>query len=86
MQPREIFRPALECNAKGVIIAHNHPSGDPTPSEDDIINTKKLQKFGETFGFPLLDHVIIGYGEYYSMLQKKSEHCSHPYNKNNRKI
>jgi DNA repair protein RadC len=85
MNSREIFRPALECNAKGVIIAHNHPSGDPAPSKDDITNTKKLQKFGENFGFPLLDHIIIGYGKYYSILQEKGEHFPNPY-KNNGKI
>ncbi|PIN70842.1 hypothetical protein COV94_01020, partial [Candidatus Woesearchaeota archaeon CG11_big_fil_rev_8_21_14_0_20_57_5] len=58
--PREIFRPAIQKSAKSVIIAHNHPSGDPTPSEEDQQLTRAIAKAGELIGIPLLDHIIIG--------------------------
>lgn len=57
---REIFQKALLANAVQIILVHNHPSGDPTPSKDDIFVTKKLKELGEFIGVPLVDHIIIG--------------------------
>lgn len=58
--PRELFREAITMNSASVIIAHNHPSGDPTPSRDDISVTKRLSQTGELIGIAVLDHLIIG--------------------------
>lgn len=72
VHPREVFSPALTTHAAGIIVSHNHPSGDPEPSEDDIILTKRLQEAGKILGIEVLDHVIIGKeGQYYSMKEKK---------------
>lgn len=60
VHPREVFRAAILANASRIIIAHNHPSGDPTPSREDYRVTEQLQKAGEVLGIPLLDHVVIG--------------------------
>ncbi len=68
MHPREIYAPALECHAAGVILAHNHPSGDPTPSSADRENTTRAQAAGELLGISLLDHVVIGRRGYVSVL------------------
>ena len=62
VHPREIFRHAIRLGAVSVIVAHNHPSGDPTPSEEDIEETKRLRETGELVGIPLDDHVVIGCG------------------------
>ena len=58
--PREVFREAISASAASVILAHNHPSGDPEASEDDIRLTKKLAEAGEIIGIDVLDHIIIG--------------------------
>lgn len=58
--PRELFIEALQKNATAIVILHNHPSGDPTPSQDDIDTTARIKKAGELIGIPLLDHIIIG--------------------------
>lgn len=58
--PREVFLTALRHRAVFVVIIHNHPSGDPTPSTDDLLITRRLQESGEMLGIPLLDHIIIG--------------------------
>lgn len=60
IHPREIFEPAIRQSAAEIIIAHNHPSGDPTPSDSDIVLTKRLVAAGELLGITVLDHVIIG--------------------------
>ena len=57
---REVFREAVRWSAKSVVVAHNHPSGDPTPSEDDVAITKELVTAGELLGVKLQDHLIIG--------------------------
>lgn len=66
IEPKEIFRPAFNSACAEIIIAHNHPSGDPTPSEEDITFTNHLQKAGEIMGIPLVDHVIIARSSYFS--------------------
>jgi len=70
IHPREIFKEAVKESAYAMILLHNHPSGDPTPSEQDIEITKKLRKASEILEIPVLDHVIIGSGKYFSMKEK----------------
>ena len=60
LHPREIFRQAIRLGAVSVIVAHNHPSGDPAPSDEDIAETKRLREVGDLVGIPLDDHVVIG--------------------------
>ena len=62
LHPRDIFRHAIRLGAVSVIVAHNHPSGDPAPSNEDIEETKRLREAGEIVGIPLDDHVVIGAG------------------------
>lgn len=69
--PRELFIEALECNAVSIILLHNHPSGDPTPSRDDILLTKRVKDAGDLIGIELLDHIIIGNNCYISFAEEK---------------
>ncbi len=69
-KPKEILYMAVRENSSAMIIVHNHPSGDPEPSEDDIKITKKLAEAGEVIGIPLQDHIIIGDGRYISMKER----------------
>lgn len=66
VHPREVFKPALACTAASVIIAHNHPSGDPAPSREDREVTRVLVEAGRLLDVPLHDHVIVGADSYYS--------------------
>lgn len=66
IHPREIFNEAIKALASRIILVHNHPSGDPEPSNEDLDITKKLIDVGELVGIEVLDHVIIGDGHYYS--------------------
>ena len=67
--PREVFKSAVLSNAASIIAIHNHPSGDPTPSKEDLEATRRLKNAGDILGIPLLDHVIVGSitGKKYSM-------------------
>jgi len=65
--PREIFHPAIESHAAGIILVHNHPSGDPSPSKDDIELTKQVHEASKIVDIDLLDHVIIGAQDYRSL-------------------
>ncbi|MDO4485224.1 MAG: DNA repair protein RadC [Bacillota bacterium] len=65
--PREVFVSAVKRSAGSVVFLHNHPSGDPTPSETDIVTTRRLMEAGNILGIPVLDHIIIGDGTYVSM-------------------
>jgi DNA repair protein RadC len=65
-QPREVFREALLASASRVVIFHNHPSGDPDPSQDDVLVTRRMMEAGEAMGIPVMDHIILGAGRYYS--------------------
>ena len=58
--PREVFREAIACGSSAIVLAHNHPSGDPTPSGEDIRLTRELVAAGKVIGIPVLDHVILG--------------------------
>lgn len=67
--PREVFREAIREGAVSLIVAHNHPSGDPTPSPEDIAVTKRLKEVGDMLDIRLLDHVILGERRYVSLHQ-----------------
>jgi DNA repair protein RadC len=69
IHPREIFREAIKQGANRLIVAHNHPSGELEPSMEDIKTTEKLLKGGQFLGIPLLDHLILGNGNYQSIRQ-----------------
>ena len=67
VHPRELYKAAILANAASVIVAHNHPSGDPTPSAEDLALTKRLTEAGQLLGIPILDSVTIGCaGRYHS--------------------
>jgi len=66
VHPREVFKAAILTNAAAIIVAHNHPSGDPTPSVEDREITQRLRQAGEILGIKLLDHVVLGHGHYHS--------------------
>ena len=67
VHPREVFKPAIVAGAASIIVAHNHPSGDPAPSRDDINVTTRLKEAGDILGIGVLDHIIIGDGCYKSL-------------------
>ena len=71
VHPREVFRFAITNNANSIILSHNHPSGDPSPSHEDILITKRLQEAGKLIGIKVLDHIIIGHDRYISLREKK---------------
>jgi len=70
VHPRETFVRAILNNAASIILCHNHPSGDPTPSQADIDITRRLAEAGELLGIAVLDHIIIGDGNYVSLKEK----------------
>ena len=70
IHPRDIFQRAILSNAASVILAHNHPSGDPTPSSEDTELTKKLVDAGKILDIPILDHVVIGDGKFVSLKER----------------
>ncbi len=72
LHPREIFRPAIKNAASRIIIVHNHPSGDPTPSQEDLEVTEKIEKAGEELQIKVLDHVIVGKEGFWGWREDKS--------------
>jgi DNA repair protein RadC len=60
VHPREVFRPLIKCAAAGGVLVHNHPTGDPTPSHEDLELTRRLREVGLLLGIPVIDHVVIG--------------------------
>ena len=70
VHPREVFGPAIRESAGGIVLVHNHPSGDPEPSAEDIEVTRRLCAVGELVGIRVLDHVVIGDGRYVSFLER----------------
>jgi DNA repair protein RadC len=70
VHPREVFKKAIQESAAAIILAHNHPSGDPEPSPEDIELTKRLLESGNLIGIEVLDHIIVGDGEYVSLKEK----------------
>jgi len=69
VHPREIFREAVKCSAAAMIVCHNHPSGDPTPSREDIKTTRRLIEAGTIVGIQVLDHLVFGKGKCVSIMK-----------------
>jgi len=67
VHPREVFGPAVREGAGAIVVAHNHPSGDPRPSRQDLAVTERLVRVGETLGIPLLDHLVLGQDAFVSL-------------------
>lgn len=72
VHPREVYAPAMLHHAAAIMVAHNHPSGDPKPSFEDEEVTRMLSRSGKVLGIPMIDHVIIGDGNYYSFLENEA--------------
>lgn len=70
MRVAEVFREAVRRNAPSIMVVHNHPSGDPTPSEEDVSATQRLRQAGDLLGIDVLDHLIVGGGKFVSLRQK----------------
>jgi DNA repair protein RadC len=70
VHPREVFMAAIKDNAAAVILAHNHPSGNVEPSEDDTEVTKRMVEAGEILGIPVLDHLVFGRATWYSFAER----------------
>lgn len=68
--PREVFRPAISNGAVSIIVAHNHPSGDPSPSRQDVELTARLREVGELIGIPVVDHLVIVEDGYHSFADR----------------
>jgi DNA repair protein radc len=70
VHPREVFRPAIKRGSASIICLHNHPSGDPTPSPEDISLTRRLHEAGSLIGIDVLDHIVIGDGRFVSLKEQ----------------
>lgn len=75
VHPREVFRPLIRMAAAAAVVAHNHPSGDPTPSPEDVFLTRRLREVGEIVGIPVLDHIVVGRGSYVSLAERLGHEC-----------
>lgn len=71
--PRETFKTAILANSSSIILAHNHPSGDPAPSQEDINLTRRIKEAGEILGIELMDHIIIGSDGKFSSLKSSGQ-------------
>ena len=67
--PREVFREATAASAAAIVLFHNHPSGDPTPSKDDLLVTRRMLRAGDIMGIDVIDHLILAEQRYYSMAE-----------------
>jgi DNA repair protein RadC len=70
VHPREVFKEALDARAAGLILFHNHPSGDPEPSSDDLSLTRRLVQAGQLMGIEVIDHLVLGAGRFVSLSQR----------------
>ena len=70
VHPRSVFQTACLSNAAAIILLHQHPTGDPNPSSEDIAITRRLKEAGEIMGIKVLDHIIVGDGEYLSFVER----------------
>ena len=69
--PREVFSEALKFEAVGIVLLHNHPSGDATPSRNDVAVTRRIAQAGSLLGIDLIDHIVIGDNSYTSLKEKE---------------
>ena len=72
VHPREVFKPAIMRSAAAVLLCHAHPSGDPTPSPEDVQLTSRLEEAGRILGIKVLDHVVVATGGYTSLMERRS--------------
>lgn len=70
VHPRDVFREAIRNNAAGIVVAHNHPSGDPSPSPEDRMLTERLVAVGKLVGIPVIDHVVVSSARFRSMAEE----------------
>ena len=70
VHPREVFKEALAARAAGLILFHNHPSGDPEPSAEDLALTRRLAQAGQLMGVEVLDHLVLGAGRFVSLKER----------------
>jgi DNA repair protein RadC len=75
VHPREVYQPAIAVSAASLVLAHNHPSGDPTPSEEDLAITRRLVEAGRIIGIDILDHVVVCRDGYASFKERKLLHA-----------
>ena len=73
VHPREVFREAAAAQAAAIVLFHNHPSGDPTPSKDDLLLTSRMLRAGEVMGIDVVDHLILADHCYYSLVESRHE-------------
>jgi DNA repair protein RadC len=71
VHPREVFRPAILASAAAIVLVHNHPSGDPEPSGDDLEITQRLARAGEILGIDVLDHIVVARGGRFASLRDR---------------
>lgn len=71
VHPREVFRPAIQLGAASILAGHNHPSGDPTPSDEDRAVTQRLEEVGVWVGIPLVDHLVLGDQSFWSFAEQR---------------
>ena len=71
VHPREVFREAASASAAAIVLFHNHPSGDPTPSRDDLVLTTRMVRAGEVMGIDVLDHLILAEQRYFSLVESR---------------
>ncbi len=69
VHPREVFRPLVRMAAAAGVLVHNHPTGDPTPSHEDVALTRRLRAVGDVVGIPIIDHVVVGDGQFRSIAE-----------------
>jgi DNA repair protein RadC len=79
VHPREVFRPLIRMNAAGGVLVHNHPSGDPTPSPEDISLTRRMREIGHLMGIPIIDHVVVAQHGYRSIAEYLGVDLSAPF-------
>jgi DNA repair protein RadC len=72
VEPREVFREAAIASASAIVLFHNHPSGDPTPSNDDLTLTERMIRAGDIMGIDVIDHLILSEQRYYSLVEAGS--------------
>ena len=75
VHPREVFRPAVVAGAAAIIVVHNHPSGDASPSAEDRVVTERLRKVGELLGIEVLDHLVVGADRFFSFADEQYHDC-----------
>ena len=71
VSPRDVYRSALTVGAAAIIVSHNHPSGDPSPSPDDMELTRRLRAAADLIGVPMLDHIVMGDAGFYSFAEER---------------